>query len=504
MLLVYLFFIGLLVFFFSFIIRNKFIKTCMFLISFGCVIPSLIIYGLFFLLIASLSMETVRIGLESVSPNNAYKVQIKNRSTSGGFSGDGGTSQDYLLVKRNWYLPIHFYNGKIGSCDAVGWSEDSSILAVWQQDECVVVYDMEEKKVITIDDPPKPKHLIAKGKSKFEPSTQQYAIDLEDMFVQTCERGDLEPVKYIDSVYKIDPNELFKGIKRAYYNEQMNVVQYLNEKYNIPWVNEKWNNKNLDKNDVDSILFRSFISNQYEIVEKLFEQDKISENETLGFYLYLSAQHKQDELFKLLLSKVDDKQINFQNIFGFTPLSISAQKGYYDYVVDLVEQGADLEIPDYFKSSPKTALTHALNNGHNNIAEYLIEHGAKVQYVDIGHQLFQSCLHGNKNYFEMLIKKASFGNVNHHDIDELTPLIIASQKGHLDIVKLLVKAGADVNAEDVSGETAIYHAMYNQHYEIVEYLLRNDADPSVIGMHGSSFIDHPKMQGIINKIANEE
>ena len=41
---------------------------------------------------------------------------------------------------------------------------------------------------------------------------------------------------------------------------------------------------------------------------------------------------------------------------------------------------------------------------------------------------------------------------------ECTPLMEAASAGHLDIVKLLVKHGADVNAQSTSGEWLKYSA----------------------------------------------
>jgi len=57
-------------------------------------------------------------------------------------------------------------------------------------------------------------------------------------------------------------------------------------------------------------------------------------------------------------------------------------------------------------------------------------------------------------------------------------LIIASQKGHMDIVKALLKAGADLNKEATFGGvyyTALGFAKREDHSEIVKLLIESGA-----------------------------
>jgi ankyrin repeat protein len=51
-------------------------------------------------------------------------------------------------------------------------------------------------------------------------------------------------------------------------------------------------------------------------------------------------------------------------------------------------------------------------------------------------------------------------------------LIDASRGGHSEIIKLLIEAGADVNAKDLYGRTAL---MYAWHTEIVKLLIEAGA-----------------------------
>ena len=53
---------------------------------------------------------------------------------------------------------------------------------------------------------------------------------------------------------------------------------------------------------------------------------------------------------------------------------------------------------------------------------------------------------------------------------EMSPLIIASSQGHLEVVKYLVTNGAHVDHTDEDGNTAVTHAMKQGHSEIAQYL----------------------------------
>ena len=63
-------------------------------------------------------------------------------------------------------------------------------------------------------------------------------------------------------------------------------------------------------------------------------------------------------------------------------------------------------------------------------------------------------------------------DVNQADERSSTPLNIASEKGHTDVVKLLLtKDGVDINKAWEKGGTPLYFACQNGHTAVVELLL---------------------------------
>jgi ankyrin repeat protein len=83
---------------------------------------------------------------------------------------------------------------------------------------------------------------------------------------------------------------------------------------------------------------------------------------------------------------------------------------------------------------------------------------------------------GHAEVLALLLEKGA--DVNQADDDGGTPVHIASQEGHADVLILLLEKGADVNRARNNGSTPLTMASENGHFDIVRVLLNSGADRS--------------------------
>ena len=119
-----------------------------------------------------------------------------------------------------------------------------------------------------------------------------------------------------------------------------------------------------------------------------------------------------------------------------------------------------------------TALHHATENGHSEIAKMLLDAGADVNatveereytphddnsdgYQYDGMPVNRQAFFNNRiEILKMLLEKGVDVNTTIDNVNN-TFLHFASLRGNIDMVKMLLDAGADVNAKNDDGETAI-------------------------------------------------
>ena len=57
-----------------------------------------------------------------------------------------------------------------------------------------------------------------------------------------------------------------------------------------------------------------------------------------------------------------------------------------------------------------------------------------------------------------------------------TPLQLAVDRGHNEVVKLLLECGADVDVQNRGGDTILYCAVENRDSVIIEHILKHGLD----------------------------
>jgi ankyrin repeat protein len=119
---------------------------------------------------------------------------------------------------------------------------------------------------------------------------------------------------------------------------------------------------------------------------------------------------------------------------------MACSDGLLDIATVLVDAGADVNLKSTEGFAP---IISAVQGNHKPVVDYLLTKGARIN---------------EKN-----------------GPNGITPLYLACSLGSLDIVKVLVDAGADVNQKSTQGYTSLFLAVKEKHKPVVDYLLSKGA-----------------------------
>ncbi|CAF1255635.1 unnamed protein product [Adineta ricciae] len=194
---------------------------------------------------------------------------------------------------------------------------------------------------------------------------------------------------------------------------------------------------------------------------------RAEENKIAGSTPLIGAtKYNHPECVKRLLARHANP--NHQNQSGISALMLAAEQGYVECVRLLVQAGANLELAPSGQLAltmnlcGQTPLFCAAKEGRIDIVKYLLDHGANPRVQ------------------------------NHYGVSALW---IPAQKGMLQVVELLLNAGADTHIApfgnladelNITGWTPLYAAMKSRKFDVVKLLLKRGADPNAVTKLGST------------------
>jgi uncharacterized protein len=201
------------------------------------------------------------------------------------------------------------------------------------------------------------------------------------------------------------------------------------------------------------------------------------------------------ELFERLRS--EDPHLDFKFVFpdGDQAIHYFCLQGQLEIVQFLLDQGIDVQALGQAKNTP---LHYAVSSDKLALVQLLIARGAKVEARN---KAGMRALHwaaelGNLAILDLLLShKAKVkikGNTSFIISQTHSPLYLAAQKGHLELVRRLLSAGAEVNVlNDASCRTALCAACVRDDVAMVELLLAHGASPNGVDSNKDRFMDFP-------------
>ncbi len=167
-------------------------------------------------------------------------------------------------------------------------------------------------------------------------------------------------------------------------------------------------------------------------------------------------------------------ELNCRNSEGETPLSTAIQEGPNDLVEFLFQKGAKIASGDV------GALTSACRQGDLEVARKLLDQGIKIESGDeFGNDPLQAaCKSGNPKVVELLLKRGANPSARSRDNPSLAffaaemPLDLeAEHHDHAGVLKVLKDAGTKFDLRTGTGNTLLHLAASVGNTETTRYLL---------------------------------
>ncbi|KIJ12206.1 hypothetical protein PAXINDRAFT_83314, partial [Paxillus involutus ATCC 200175] len=200
---------------------------------------------------------------------------------------------------------------------------------------------------------------------------------------------------------------------------------------------------------------------------------EIEDTKSVIYELALEILHPGHKTYRLWLSAI---HALVEGYCHPTPLFVSAEWGFQNLTATLLVLGVRSATRS---SSGGTALHLASEHGH-------VHH-------DIG--AVQEAVH---NPAVEQVNAVELAVVNVEDEDYSTPLHSACDRGHMNIVELLLAKGADVNAAGEYSGTPLRMACFRGHMNIVELFLEKGADVNASGGYSDTPLQAACLRGHMN------
>lgn len=268
--------------------------------------------------------------------------------------------------------------------------------------------------------------------------------------------------------------------------------------------------------------------------------------------LHLAAGYNRIRIVQLLLEHGAD--VHAKDKGGLVPLHNACSYGHFEVTEMLIKHGANVNAMDLWQFTP---LHEAASKSRIEVCSLLLSHGAdptllnchsksaidvaptrelqeRLSYEFKGHCLLEAsrqadparvkkylsietvnfkhpftgdtALHcgisspypKRKQVTEALIRKGA--NLNEKNKEFLTPLHIAADKSHFDVMDLLLKHGAKVNGLDGLGQTSLHRCAREGNIQACRIMLSYGVDPTIVSLQGytAAQVANENVQKILN------
>ena len=210
--------------------------------------------------------------------------------------------------------------------------------------------------------------------------------------------------------------------------------------------------------------------------------------------LHWAVHRNEAELVDLLLAAGAD--VSAANRYGVQPISLAAENGNAGILAALLDAGAD---PNATLPEGETVLMTAARTGDAASIRALLVRGADPNARDRFRGQTALMWAASRNNAAAVHALAELGADPHARTESatrppngnrlfyappptgFTALTFAARGGHIDAMRVLLAAGADINDTLSDGQSALVVAVANANWELADFMLDRGADPNLAG-----------------------
>lgn len=231
----------------------------------------------------------------------------------------------------------------------------------------------------------------------------------------------------------------------------VDIVKFLLLEAGVNWQNaEQWFIKHMPKNE------------KYGTIKKIFEE----------FHLNLAIKKRDSsQIGKLLQS--NPQLINKQNISQFLHLAVSEENAEITEIILKKATAINCDCGLLIDDKGNNALHVACEKNDHNMVKLLIQYKLPVNSLNYSSQspLHIACQHGHIDIVNELLNNFT-GNINSPDVNKNTPIAYAILNNRIDIVKRLGKEKTiSYSYQDEDGNSLMHIAIQKEQEEIISELL---------------------------------
>ncbi|KAK2844827.1 hypothetical protein Q5P01_011486 [Channa striata] len=188
---------------------------------------------------------------------------------------------------------------------------------------------------------------------------------------------------------------------------------------------------------------------------------------------------------------------------GDTALHVAVVKGELVVVATLIHYLLVAQrSPDIYNNLRQTPLHLAVITQQPRMVLALLNAGADPAALDRnGQTAFHLCCEYNQPECLSVVLSSSPPCLEIRNFEGFSPLHLAVLRGHKDLARMLLDAGADINAMDVkSGQSPLMHAVESNNVDMVHFLIENGCDVNSQSYSGNTSLHSACGRGQVDTV----